>query len=104
MSYFDQDKLKLQKRRPSITRLTPEEAINSINKIADEANERIARALAHCKAWEQVANNLYLENEGLREQIAELNRQNEALEAENARLRKKVTRKAGKHKDEEWDE
>lgn len=95
MSYVNQDSLKMQKRRHSVRRVTPEEAVEAANKVVDKANNQIAKALAHAKAWEKVATELYEDNQTLRQQVAE-------LEKENARLRKLARPKAGKKRDE-WE-
>lgn len=96
MSYVNQDNLKMQKRRHSVKRVTPEEAVREINRAIDGANNEIAKALAHAAAWQKVAVELDQENQALRQRVAE-------LEQENARLRKQVKPKAGKRRDE-WEE
>lgn len=103
MSYVNQDLLKMQKRRHSVKRVTPEEAIEAANKVVDKANNQIAKALAHAKAWEGVATELYQDNQVKDQQIAKLETEKTELEAEVGRLRKKATRKSGKRKGVEWE-
>lgn len=95
MSYVNKDLLKMQKRRHSIRRVTPEEAIEAANKAIDDANNAIARQMAHASAWQQVAADLDTENRELRAKVAE-------LERENTRLKKLAKPKAGKKRDE-WE-
>jgi hypothetical protein len=104
MSYVNQDLLKMQKRRHSVRHITPEEAVKVANEVVDKANDQIAKALAHAKAWQGVATNLYEESEQHKQQLAERDKQIEDLEAEIERLKRKVTKRAGKRKGEEWDE
>ncbi len=104
MSYVNQDLLKMQKRRHSIRRVTPEEAIEKANEAIDEANHQIAKAVAFGQQWQQVAAELHQENQVLRQQVAELEGERVEQEAEIARLRRKVGRKAGKKKGEEWED
>lgn len=103
MSYINPKTLKHQKRRPSVRHVTPEEAIEQANKVVDEANDKIARQMANARAWENVAAGLYEENEGLRKQIATLESRVAELEAENARLLRRATKRQGKHKGQEWE-
>lgn len=103
MSYVNQDLLKMQKRRHSVKRVTPEEAIEAANEVVDKANDQIAKALAHAKAWERVATELYQDNQAKDQRIAELEAEKVVLEAEVDRLRKKATRKSGRHKGVEWE-
>lgn len=91
MSYVNQDNLKMQKRRHSVKRVTPEEAVREINKAIDEANNQIAKALAHAAAWQKVATELDQENQALRQRVAE-------LEKENGQLKKRLKPKAGKNR------
>lgn len=96
MSYVNQDLLKMQKRRHSVKRVTPEEAIEAANKAINDANNAIARQMAHAQAWQAVAADLDTENRELRARVEE-------LERENARLKKLVKPKAGRKRDE-WEE
>lgn len=96
MSYVNKDLLKMQKRRHSIKRVTPEEAIEAANKAIDDANNEIARALVFAGQWQAVARDYEQENRELRARIEE-------LEKENVRLRKLAKPKAGKRRDE-WEE
>lgn len=91
MSYVNQDNLKMQKRRHSVKRVTPEEAVREINKAIDGANNQIAKALAHAAAWQKVATELDQENQALRQRVAE-------LEKENGQLKKRLKPKAGKNR------
>lgn len=102
MSYINPGTLRLQPRRHRIKRLTPEEAIAEANKVVDKANDRIAEAMAYAGQYEQVARTYEEENRELRARIAELEKVAEAQEAEIGRLKRKVERKAGKRKGEEW--
>lgn len=95
MSYVNKDLLKMQRRRHSVKRVTPEEAIAKANEAIDDANNAIARQMAHASAWQQVAAELDAENRELRAQVEE-------LERENGRLKKLVKPKAGKKRDE-WE-
>lgn len=104
MSYVNQQNLKLQKRRHSIQRVTPEEAIAQVNEVVDKANDQIARAVAYAGAWEGVATGLYQENEELRQQVEKLEQERDELKAENNRLSRKVTKKQGKRKGQEWED
>lgn len=85
----------MQKRRHSVKRVTPEEAVAAANKAIDDANNEIARALVFAGQWQAVARDYEQENRELRGQVAE-------LERENTRLRKLVKPKAGKKRDE-WE-
>lgn len=96
MSYVNQDLLKMQKRRHSIKRVTPEEAIEAANKVVDKANDQIAVYLEVARTYEQENHQLRADNEQLRAMVAE-------LEAEVTRLRKKATRKSGRNKGAEWE-
>lgn len=85
----------MQKRRHSIRRVTPEEAIEAANKAIDDANNEIARALVFAGQWQAVAADLDKENQALRARVEE-------LERENTRLKKLAKPKAGKKRDE-WE-
>lgn len=106
MSYANQGQ-----RRPAIQHAkitSAHEAEQIANEAVGRANQRIAeiKAMAnkqtaefeawadHCELQAKIA---WEENRELRERVAE-------LEAEVGRLRKKVSRKSGKHKGEEWED
>src|SRR5262245_12382246 len=103
MSYIDQS-LKMQKRRHPVKQVTAEEAIAELNRVVDLSNDQIARIRAYADHWELIAQNLYKENETLRQLVVGLETKRNELQAENERLRKKVTKRQGKHKGEEWGE
>src|SRR5688572_11134792 len=95
MSYVNQNLLKMQKRRHSVRRVTPEEAIEAANEVVDKANDAIANAVAFRTHWQNVAAELDQENRRLR--IV-----NEELRQENGQLKKRLKPKAGKKRDE-WE-
>lgn len=97
MSYVNKD-FKLKKRRHPTQHVIPEAVtVDKLNAVVDEANDKIARAVAYSKNLEEQVTILFNENKELRGQVA-------SLEKENARLRKQASRKAGKRKGEEWEE
>lgn len=95
VSYVNKGEIKFVKRRHSVRRVSPEEAIEAANKVVDKANEAIARSISHASAWQAVAAELYQENQAKDQRIEE-------LEKENTRLRKLARPKAGKKKGE-WE-
>lgn len=97
------------KRRVKKTYLTPDEAIVKVNKIAEEANEKLRTAYALRDYWYSLAEELgeelrlaAVENNELREQLKTF----EMLKKEVIELRERLSRvksKAQKEREEEYD-
>lgn len=105
MSYINKNEQRLIRRRPALARkLSYAELLTRLDTQAEEGNQLIAKSESKAQHWFDIAGQLATENDELREQVAELKRQGEALEAEIERLRRKVVKKAGKRKGEEWGE
>ena len=85
------------KRRPSVVRLTGEQAIAKLNTIAQEADHLIANALGQARHFEQIATDLADENRQLLAEAERLMAENrelrgrlKAAEADLAKARKRV--------------
>lgn len=104
MSYINRERLNHTMRRPSKTRVTPGQAkIIDLNALVDEHNDRVALIMTHKDHWEKQAWEMYEDNVKLTQQIAALESRVAELEAENARLLRKATKRQGKHKGQEWE-
>lgn len=98
MSYTKQ--LDFKRRRHPVQRLTPDQAIDRLNAIVDDANAQIARAVAAMQHWENVAAAMVAENNELRSANAEMIRQISELEIEVSNLNKRLRKKAGRRRNE----
>jgi phosphoenolpyruvate carboxylase len=88
--------LKCQPRRPSTKRLSPEQLLDEMNRLVDDSNNQIAKAIACAEQWQQVAEDYHRENEQALAQLTE-------ARAEIQRLKKQLATKAGKNK-KRWEE
>lgn len=105
MSYINKHEQKLIKRRPELVRKPSyAELLTRLDGQAEEANKLIAKSEAKAQHWFDVANQVAAENEGLRKQIASLESKVSDLQAEVNRLSRKVTKKQGKRKGQEWED
>lgn len=104
MSYINKHEQKLIKRRAEVVRKPSyAELLVRLDSQAEEANKLIAKSESKAQHWFDVANEAEAENEGLRKQIAALESRVAELEAENARLLRRATRRQGKRKGQEWE-
>jgi predicted RNase H-like nuclease (RuvC/YqgF family) len=105
MSYVNKHEQRLVTRRPELVRnLTYTELLTRLDTQAAEANRLIAKSEAKAQHWFEIVNEYAAENGELLEGLIERDRRISELEAEVDRLRKKVSRKSGKRKGEEWEE
>ena len=105
MSYINKNEQKLIKRRPALVRnLSYAELLIRLDSQAAEANQLIAKSEAKAQHWYEIVCEYAAENGLLTEQICERDWRISELQAEVDRLRKKVSRKSGKRKGEEWEE
>jgi len=94
MSYIDG--LSLKPRRHPVQQLTGPEAISELNRVVDQANANIARAVGMAQHYETLARQVEQENAELREELLQAHRDLARLREENGKLRRKLAIKAGK--------
>lgn len=104
MSYINKNEQKLITRRPQLARnLSYAELLTRLDTQAAEANALIAKSESKAQHWFEIASGYASENGELLEQAIERDRRIRELEAEIERLRRKVVKRAGKRKGEEWE-
>lgn len=102
MSYVNG--LKLKPRRHPVQHKTGPEAIRELNTIVDQANARIAQALGQAGHFEAVAREAAAELERLQAALDETRQEAARLRADNEKLRRKLTVKAGRKKQRPGDD
>lgn len=92
MSYINE--LHFQQRRHPVKQLTGPEAVVELNRVVDQANANIARAVGMAAHYEAIAKQVEAENGRLKEELLQVHRELDRLRVEIGRLRR--TRKGRK--------